>query len=163
MSFSNQVDGLHQQIVIEILIYLQQKVQADFAMGKGKNQSGDVEDEVFEAFGLALNFHMIKGRKVRSREVISEECFGVNQIFGVNELLGSPPNVVNGNKLCFVIFILILESKDPHFSDINEERQTKRIFLLHFLIFGFVFEGKVDLADGGRLLILCCIDNEVLK
>ena len=40
VSFSNQVDGLHQQIVIEILVHLQQKVEADFAKGKGNDQSG---------------------------------------------------------------------------------------------------------------------------
>ena len=53
-------------------------MQTDFAMGKGKNQSGDVENEVFEPFGLPFNFHMIKGQKVRSIIVIVKLCLMVS-------------------------------------------------------------------------------------
>ena len=45
---------------------------------EGKNQSGDVENEVFEPFGLPFNFHMIKGQKVRSIIVIVKLCLMVS-------------------------------------------------------------------------------------
>ena len=47
-------------------------MNTDFAKGKGKNQSGKVENEVFERFGFLLDFNVVKGREVRSRIVISE-------------------------------------------------------------------------------------------
>ena len=77
-SLSDQVDGLHQQIVVEILIYFEQKVETDFAKGKGNDQSGKVENEVFEAFGFLFNFHVVEGQKVRSKIVIFEIYFGVS-------------------------------------------------------------------------------------
>ena len=84
-SFSNQVDCVHQQIVIEIVVNLQQKVQADFAKGKGNYQSGNVEDEVFESCSFfLLNLHVAEGREVRSRLVVSEGYFSVNHFFGAD-------------------------------------------------------------------------------
>ena len=71
-SLSNQVDGLHQQIVVKIFVEVEQKVEADFALRKGNDQSGKVEDEVFETFGFLFDFHLVKGREVRSRMVTSE-------------------------------------------------------------------------------------------
>ena len=71
----NQVDGLHQQIVVEIFIYLEQKVETDFSQRKGKSQSCDVENEGFERFTFIFNFQVIKGRKVWIRIVISESYF----------------------------------------------------------------------------------------
>ena len=71
MSFSNQIDGLHQQIVVKVLVYLQQKVQTDFAKRKGNDQSRKVEKEVFKGLGLLFDFHVVKGQKVRSIAVIS--------------------------------------------------------------------------------------------
>ena len=93
-SLSNQVDGLHQQIVVEILIYLEQKVQTDFAKRKGNDQSYKVKDEVFETFSFLFNFHVVKGREVRGRIVIFEVCFGVSQLLCVDEFEGLSPNVV---------------------------------------------------------------------
>ena len=77
-SLSNQVDGLHQQIVVEVLVYFEQKMDTDFALRKGNDQSGKVEDEVFETFGFLFDFHLVKGREMRSRIVIFDECFGVS-------------------------------------------------------------------------------------
>ena len=94
-SFSNQVDGLHQQIVVKVLVYFEQKVETDFAKGKGNDQSCKVENEVFEAFGFLFDFNVVKGRKVRSRVVIFEVCFDVSQLFGVDEFEGLFPNVVD--------------------------------------------------------------------
>ena len=53
-------------------------MQTDFALRKGNDQSGKVENEVFEAFGLFFYFHVVKGREVKNRIVISEVCFEVN-------------------------------------------------------------------------------------
>ena len=162
-SFSDQVDGLHQQIVVKVLVYLQQKVQADFALRKGNDQSGKVENEVFETFGFLFDFHVVKGREVRSRIVISEVCFEVSQFFCVDEFESLFPNVVKCSILYTASLICIFETKDPHFLEVNEVRETIRILLFHFHIFGVVVEGKADLADGSRLLIFCCINNEALK
>ena len=41
-----------------------------FAKGKGKNQSGKVENEVFEVICFLFDFHVVNGEKVRSRIVI---------------------------------------------------------------------------------------------
>ena len=60
-SLSNQVDGLHQQIVIEVLVYFEQKAHTHLPQSEGKNQSGKVENEVFEAFGFLFNLHVVKG------------------------------------------------------------------------------------------------------
>ena len=94
MSFSNQVDGVHQQIVVKVLVNFEQKVETDFALRKGNNQSRDVENEVFEAFGFLLDFSVVKGREVRSRIVISEVCFRVSQLFNVDEFEGLSVNIV---------------------------------------------------------------------
>ena len=58
-------------------------MQTDFAKSKRKNQSGDVENEVFEAFGLLfdLDLHVVKGQKVRSRNIIKKACFEISQFF----------------------------------------------------------------------------------
>ena len=160
-SFSNQVDGLHQQIIVKVLVDLEQKEQTDFAKGKGKNQSGKVKDEVFEVSGFLFNFHVVKRGEVRSRIVISEVCLGASQLFGVDEFEGLSPNVVKCSILCFEIYIHISETKDPHVSEVNEGRGTVRIYLLHFYMV-IIVEGKADLANGGRLLVFGCVDNEAL-
>ena len=93
-SLSNQVDGLHQQIVVKVLVYFEQKMEANFALRKGNDQSGKVENEVFEEYGFFLNLNVIKGREVRSRIVIFEVCFEVSQLFCVDEFEGLSPNLV---------------------------------------------------------------------
>ena len=138
-------------------------MQTDFTKGKGNDQSGKVENEVFEVICFLFDFHVVKGQKVRGIIVISEVCFGVSQLFSVDEFDGLSPNVVKCCKLCFVFLILIFNPKDPHFSEVNKASLTIRILHLHFHTFGAVVEGKADLADGGRLLIFGCIDNEVLE
>ena len=138
-------------------------MQTDFTKGKGNDQSGKVENEVFEAFGFLLNFNVAEGRKVRSRTVIFEVCFGVSQLFSVDEFDGLSPNVVKCCKLCFVFLILIYNPKDPHLSKVNEVSIAVGILLLDFHTFGVVVEGKADLADWGRLLVFARVDNEVLK
>ena len=62
-----------------------------------------------------------------------------------------------------MIFILILDTKDPHFSEVKEVSITVPIFHLHLHNFGVVIEGKADLAGRGRLLVFGCIDNEVFE
>ena len=47
-------------------------MEADFAKGKGNDQSGKVENEVFVIICFLLDFHVVKGREVRSKGVISE-------------------------------------------------------------------------------------------
>ena len=74
---------------------MEQKVHTHFPQSEGKNQSGEVENEVFERFGVLLDFHIVEGREVRSRIVIAEGCFGVSQLFGVDEFEGLFPNVVD--------------------------------------------------------------------
>ena len=70
-------------------------MEADFAKGKGNDQSGDVENEVFVSFSfLPLNLHLVKGQKVRSKAVVAEVCFGVSQLFSVDEFEGLSPNLV---------------------------------------------------------------------
>ena len=68
---------------------------------------------------------------------------------------------MNCDVFLIVDFIFIIEAKDPHFSEVNEKRRTIGILLLHLYTFGAVIKGKADLTDGGRLLVLDCIDNEV--
>ena len=80
----------------------------------------------------------------------------------MDEFEGLSPNVVECSILCFVVFTIIIETKDPHLSEVNEERKALRIILLHFHIFGVVAEGKANLADGSRLLVFDCIDNKIL-
>ena len=93
--------------------------------------------------------------------VNDEFCFEVSQLFSVDEFEGLSPYVVECSVLFFVFFSCI-DKKDPHFSKVNEIRRKARILLLHFHTFGVVVEGKADLADGSRLLVFGCIDNEVL-
>ena len=74
MSFY-QVDSLHQQIVIEILVNLQQKVQTDFSKTKGKDKSCYFEVYICiitQMSGRAYDVHVVKGQKVRSTCFISE-------------------------------------------------------------------------------------------
>ena len=131
-SFSNQVDGLHQQIVVKVLVNFEQKVETDFAKGKGNDQSGKVENKVFECLCIFnINLHMIEGHKVRTRIVISEVCFTMSQFFCVNELMGFSRNVVKCNILYFLVFIPIFEAKDPHFSEVNEISMILPTFILH--------------------------------
>ena len=122
-----------------------------------------MQNEVFKVFVFFLDFHMVKGRKVRSRIVIAEGCFRLCHFFYMNEFEGLSPNVVEYNKLCIPIFIFIFKTKDPYISEINEVSPTVWILLLHLHTFGVAVEGKADLPNRGRLLIFCCIDNEVLK
>ena len=100
---------------------------------------------------------------MRSKTVAAEDSFGISQFFGVDEFEGLSPNVVKCSRFCFETFIRIADTEDPHFSEVNEVRETVGIILLHFDIFGVVVKGKADLPNGGRLLVLCCIDNEALK
>ena len=60
-SFRNQVDGVHQQIVIKVFVEVEQKVHTYLPQSEGNDQSGKVESEVFEAFGFLLNLHVVKG------------------------------------------------------------------------------------------------------
>ena len=159
-SLSNQVDGLHQQIVVEVFVEVEEKTHTHLPQSEGNDQNGKVENEVFEAFGFLLDFHVVKGQKVRGRIVILEVCFKVSQLFGVNEFECLSPNVVKCSILCFEIYIHIFETKDPHVSEVNEGRGTVTIYLLHF--HRVIVEGKTDLADDSRLFIHGCIDNEAL-
>ena len=90
----NQVDGLHQKIVVEIFIEMEKKVQTDFAKRKGKNQSCNVNNEVFVLFGFLLDLHIIEGQIVRSRIVVRYLRFDMSQLFGVDEIVGLSPNIV---------------------------------------------------------------------
>ena len=95
MSLSNQVDCVHQQIVVEVFVEVEQKAHTHLPQSEGNDQSGKVQNEVFEAFGLFLDFNAVKGREVRSRIVILEVCFEVSQLFSVDEFAGLSPNVVD--------------------------------------------------------------------
>ena len=75
----------------------------------------------------------------------------------MDEFEGLSPNVVK------YTLILIMDTKDPHFSEVNEVRITVLRLLLHFNKFGVIVEGKAYLMDGSRWLIFVCINNEVLK
>ena len=123
-------------------------MEADFALRKGNDQSGKVEDEVFETFGFLFDFHLVKGREVRSRIVIYEGCFEMGQLFSADQFEGLSPNVVKCSIICSPILIITtIETKDPHFSEVNEVSFIVGILLFHFDTFGAVFEGKADLAD----------------
>ena len=50
-------------------------MQTNFAKSEGKNQSGNVENKVFEVFGFLFNLNVVKGREVRGRIVITEGYF----------------------------------------------------------------------------------------
>ena len=65
-----------------------------FAKGKGNDQSGKVENEVFEVICFLFDFHVVKGQKVRGIIVIAEECFPMSQFFGVDEFESLFPNLV---------------------------------------------------------------------
>ena len=80
----------------------------------------------------------------------------------MNEFEGLSPNIIKCNIFCFPTFILILETKDPNVSKVNKLSQTIGILLPHFHIFDVAVKGKSDLANGGRLLVFGCINNEVL-
>ena len=71
----NQINGLHQQVVVEVLVEVEEKIHAYFPQSKGKNQSGNIQNEVFEAFGFLFNLHAVERREVRSNPIISEVCF----------------------------------------------------------------------------------------
>ena len=124
-----------------------------------------MKHEVFVIyFFFLLNLRVVEGEKKRSRIVNDELVFGVCQLFSVDQLMVLFSDVVEYSRLFFIrILILIFDTKDAHFSDVNEIRETVRVFFLHFHNFGVVVEGKTDLPNGGRLIILCCIDNEVFK
>ena len=145
---SNQVDGLHQQVIVEVLVDVEEKIHAHFPLSEGKNQSGEVEDEVFEAFCFLFDLHVVEGREMRGRIVIPEVYFRVNHFFCVDQLMGLFSNVVKCNRLCFPFFIFIMMTKNPHVSEVKEVSHTVRIFLFHFHSIGVIVEGKVDLADG---------------
>ena len=121
----NQVNGLHQKIVVKILVNFQQKVQTHLAMGKGNDQSCKAENEVFEHWSILVqNFHLVKGQKVRGRIVISDIRFRVNQLFRVDELLSLSPNIVEYIRFSFEMFTRISETKGPHLSKVNEVIRT---------------------------------------
>ena len=128
---------------------LQKKVQTDLAKGKWKNQSRDVDNKGFEAFGFFLDVHVVKEREVRSRMVISEFWLRMIQLFCVDEFESLSPNIMKCNRLCFVIFILIFETKCQHLSEVNEVRVTVRIIFFHFQLFWVITKGKAYLADEG--------------
>ena len=98
-SFSDQVDGIHQQIVVKVFVEVEQKAHTHLPQSEGNNHCGEVENEVFEAFGFLFDLHIVEGREVRSRIVISEACFGVSQLFSVDDFEGLSPNVVKCNRL----------------------------------------------------------------
>ena len=107
-------------------------MQTDFAKGKGNDQSGKVENEVFVLFFFFFfNFHIVEWQKVNINAVIVEECIGVSLLFGVNGFKGLSPNVVQCSKLDFLIFILMFDAKDPHLSEVNDVSQKVRIFLFY--------------------------------
>ena len=57
----DQVDGLHQKVVIEVLVEVEEKVQTHFAEGKGKNHSCNMKNDVFVMILLFIfNFHVIE-------------------------------------------------------------------------------------------------------
>ena len=126
---------------------MEQKAHTHLSQSEGKNQSRKVENEVFEMLGLLFDLHVVEGQRVRSTIVISEVCFRVSQLFGVNELKILSPHVVKCNKICFVDSILILKAKDPHISEVNDVSRTIRIFLLDLDIFEVVVNGKANLTD----------------
>ena len=141
---------------------MEEKAHNHFPQSEGKNQSGKVKNEVFEAFSFFLDFHVVKGREVRSRIVISELCFEVSQFFCVDESEGLSPNIIKSNIFCFPTFILIFKTKGPNVSEVNKLSQTVGILLPHFHIFEAAVKGKTDLANGRRLIFFGCINNEVL-
>ena len=145
---SNQVDGLHQQVIVEVLVDVEEKINAHFPLSEGKNQSGEVQNEVFEEFCFLFDLHVVEGREMRGRIVIPEVYFRVNHFFCVDQLMGLSPNVEKCNRLCFPFFIQLMMTKNPHFSEVYKESQTVWIFLLDFHNF-VVVEGKNDLANGG--------------
>ena len=73
---------------------MEEKAHTHLPQSEGNDQSGKVENEVFEALGLLLNFHVVKGGELRSRMIILEICFEVSQLFSVDEFEGLSPNVV---------------------------------------------------------------------
>ena len=78
-----------------------------------------MESEVFNLFGFLFNFHVVKGQKVRGRIVIAEMRLRMIQLLRVDEFEGFFPNIVKCNILCSPIFILVLDTKDPHFSEVK--------------------------------------------
>ena len=144
---------------------MEQKAHTHLPQSEGNDQSGKVENEVFEfeAFGFLFNLHVVKGREVRGIIVISEFYFGMSQLFIVDEFESLSPNVEEFSILYFFIFIVKLETKDPYLSEVNETMCAGKILLYHFHNLGVVDEGKADLTNGGRLLVFARIDNEVLK
>ena len=84
----NQVDGLHQQIVVEVLVYFQQKVEAHLSQSEGNNQSGNLQKEVSETFGFFFNLNVVKFREVRSNPVIYEFWLRTSQLLCVDEFEG---------------------------------------------------------------------------
>ena len=126
----NQVDGLHQQIVVEVLVYFQQKVETHLSQSEGHNQSGNLQKEVSETFGFFFNLNVVKFREVRSNPVIYEFWLRTSQLLCVDEFEGLSPNVVKCNILCFVLFIVSFETKDPYVSEISEVSKAVQIFLL---------------------------------
>ena len=73
---------------------MEQKAHTHLSQSEGNDQSGKVENEVFELLCFLFDIHVVKGREVRSFIVISEFFFGVNELFRVNELKILSPNVV---------------------------------------------------------------------
>ena len=71
--------------MVKDLVYLDQKVQTDFAKGKGNDQSGNVENEVSVLVPITflLNLHTLEGKEMRKALVIYNFDFEMSQFFGV--------------------------------------------------------------------------------
>ena len=163
-SFSNQVDGLHQQIVVKVFVEVEQKVETDFARGKWNDQSGNLQVEVFVIIFLFLlfNLNIIIGHKMRSTIIVHDEHSLISHFFGVDELESLFPNVVKRSILSHFIWAVIMDFKNPYISEVNEATNVIGVLLFPLDMLWVVAEGRLYPPNGGRLLIFARINNAVL-
>ena len=70
-------------------------METHFAKGKGNDQSCDVEKEAFVLLLIfILNFHVAKGKEMRSRITIKYPLFKVSQLLCVDQFKSLFLNVV---------------------------------------------------------------------
>ena len=160
-SFSNQVDGLHQQIVVEVLVNFEQKVQTDFARGKWNDQSGNIQVEVFVIIFIFLlfNLNIIIGHKMRSTIIVHDEHFLISHFFGVDEFESLFSNVVKRIILSHFIWAVIMDFKNPYISEVNEATNVIGVLLFPLDMLWVVAEGQLYPLNEGRLLIFSRINN----
>lgn len=137
---------------------------------KTKIQSCDVKNKIFEE-GFSLgNLHMVEGLKVRSI-LFFDVCLGEDHFFGANIFERFFRKVMKSNTLCFFWIIIFtsllhlfshLEANDQQLVDVNIGSIQFITILFYFFKQRTIEEGFAYFLKRGALLVLSCVDKEIL-